>query len=89
MKKREVVKTIISTVASIGIGVIVENAIKVNTPSTIGKITKVFVVVGGIALTGMLSAMADKYIGEQIDEATNTIEAWTNKGTPTEEPVEE
>lgn len=88
MKKREVVKTIISTVASIGIGVIVENAIKVNTPSTIGKITKVFVVVGGIALTGMLSAMADKYIGEQIDEGMNTIDTWT-KGTPPEEPVEE
>lgn len=88
MDKRETVKLVVSTVASIGIGYIVDNAIKATTPSTIGRVGKLLVVVGGLFLSGMLANMAAKHVDDAIDIGFDAVAKVRDGLQPPEEHVE-
>lgn len=87
-KKLETVKTVVSCVASIGIGVIVENTIKANTPSTVGKVVKFLTVIGGLVLSGILCTAAEKYVSNTIDNGAKAIKKLSQEQPPEEETVE-
>jgi hypothetical protein len=63
------VKTVVGVVVSIGVGAIVDNAIKATTPSNTKGLKKLAVWVGGIVLSGMVTEAAIKYGEEKIDSA--------------------
>lgn len=73
MKKLEMIKTGVSLVISIGVGIIVKNVIKATTPKDIKKITKFCVLVGGIALSDVLGQMATKYVEDEIDDTVDKV----------------
>jgi hypothetical protein len=67
------VKKGVKAVASIGIGIIVNNIIKSTTPSTIGIIGKICVFVGGWVIGGVLCDKADKYVDGAIDTTVTNV----------------
>lgn len=67
------IKTGLSVVVSVGVGAIVNNAVKSTTPVTTKGLTKLCVVVGTFVLGSMFSEKATKYTDEKIDEAVNQV----------------
>ena len=68
MKKLEMVKAILKIAVSIGVGTIVGNAIKTTTPDDIKQLSKIAVSLGSLALTGIASDMAIKYVDKEVDD---------------------
>ncbi len=66
-------KGAVSLATSVGIGAIVENAIKTTTPIGIGKTSKFFILVGSLVLTGMISTKVSKYAEDVIDGTVETV----------------
>lgn len=82
------VKGIVGMAASVGIGTIVENAIKATTPESIKTVNKVLVGLGSVVLAGALGDIANKYTDGVIDNTANTLKKFTKKKEP-EEVTEE
>lgn len=70
MNKKNIAKGIVGTVASVGVGAVVGNAIKSTTPVDITTINKVMVGAGAFVLTSLVGDVASKYTGAKIDEIT-------------------
>jgi len=68
-----VVKTAFKFVSTIGVGVIVENAIAMNTPYRLSLVRKGLVSVGTLVLSGMVADQAGKFIDEKYDEFAMTL----------------
>ena len=81
--KKDTVITIVKVagtiVIAIGIGAIVSNVIKVNTPSDVKKITRLCIGVSGLFLTGVLTEMAAKDFGETFDKGKTLAETIIKK----------
>lgn len=75
MKKVEILKNAVGFAASLGVGVIVENAVKATTPVGIGKIGKILVLLGSVVLSSACGDLASKYTDSEID---NGVEALNN-----------
>lgn len=73
-----IVKSIVGLTASIGVGTVVENAVKAVTPVGISKFGKVATVIGSIVLTGMVGIAAEKYTDGQIDKAVEFVHNLNN-----------
>ena len=73
MTKIERVKLVSGLVISIGVGAIVNNAIKCTTPESIRGIKKICVFVGAIALGSMLSDAATTHADKKIDKTVDQI----------------
>lgn len=73
-----IVKSIVGLTASIGVGTVVENAVKAITPVDISKFGKVATVIGSIVLTGMVGIAAEKYTDGQIDKAVEFVHNLNN-----------
>lgn len=73
MKKRDVVKTVAGVVVSTGVSIIVGNAIKGFSPKDANLVVKGLVVVGGFALSGMVSDKASQYVENMIDETADQL----------------
>ena len=69
MKYLEPLKTGASLVVSIGVGAIVGNVVMSTIPVDVHRVTKVCIVAGKWALTGIAASMAGKYTEDKIDEA--------------------
>lgn len=79
MKKLDILKGVTSIVVSIGVGAIVSNVVKATTPEGVKLVTKVCLVVGGAALSGLVGDAVSKYVGDQIDIVANDVQAvWNN-----------
>jgi predicted TIM-barrel enzyme len=64
-------KSIGGLVASVGIGAVTKNIIKVTTPGNTGKIVKICINVGSYFIAGIASAAAANQMGETIDSVVN------------------
>jgi hypothetical protein len=80
MGKVEMVKTAVGVAVSLGVGAIVENAIKATTPKRIGMITKICTVIGAFVLSGIAGDKAVKYTDEKIDTAVSTLKKMADEG---------
>lgn len=83
MKKMEVFKGLVSMIGSIGIGAIVGNLVDATTPRKVKGIGKIIIAFGSLAITGIASKEANKYIEASIDEVVDSVQKLGN------EPVEE
>lgn len=70
-----ILKGAVGMAASVGIGTIVENAIKATTPETIKTMNKVLVGFGSLVLAGALGGIATKYTDEVIDNGVDTFKS--------------
>lgn len=73
MNKLGLVKNAISFVASVGVGVVVKNAVQHTTPDNLDKLTKVGIVVGGFVVGSMIADQASKYAENQVDEVVDGV----------------
>ena len=73
MTKLELVKAAGLIVVNIGVGAIVNNAVKATTPNNTGPVNKVCILIGGLVLTSMISKQTNKYAEEQIDSAVDAF----------------
>lgn len=80
MKKIDILKKVGGIVVSVGVGAIVTNAIKATSPTSMGTIKKVCVIVGGLVLSSMVSDLAVKYAEETIDNTVKEIKKMVTNG---------
>lgn len=73
MDKLGIFKAISSMVVSFGVGTIIENIVKQTTPDNIGKIKKIGIYIGSLALSGMISDKVGKYVEENIQDIVNSV----------------
>lgn len=87
MKKLEMIKAAGEIVVSVGVGLIVGNAIKSTTPNNMGLIKKICIGVGSFILTSMVGDCATKYAEQKFDEAVDQVKEMikTEEGTITVE----
>jgi hypothetical protein len=78
-KKIALAKTIISTVATIGAGVITSTAISNNTPTDIALPKKASVVVGGFVLGVIVKDAVAAKTGEIVDKAVALYDKHSKK----------
>lgn len=74
MKKLEIFKGIAELAVSVGVGMIVGNGVRMTTPADIHVVKKVFVGIGSMALSGMISDKAADYTSKQIDATAERVE---------------
>lgn len=79
MKKKEFVKDVIGFTASIGVGMIVANAVRATTPSTTGPIGLVVIFVGCTALGGLAGYKTADYVDKEFTNIDNMIKETKEK----------
>lgn len=72
------IKATTGLVVSMGAGAIINNAIRATTPEDIKMIRKITIVVGGVAVSGLVADAAVKYSNKTFDDIK---EAFTNATT--------
>lgn len=73
------IKTIIGLTTSIGVGQVVQNIVEATTPDNLSKFKKITTIVGGIAVSTVLSNLASEYAEEQFDSIRNAFNTLTKK----------
>ena len=73
------IKTIISLTTSIGVGQVVQNIVEATTPNNLSKVKKITTIVGGMAVSAVLSNLASEYAEKQLDSIINTFNTLTKK----------
>jgi ABC-type siderophore export system fused ATPase/permease subunit len=73
MNKLEIVKKVAGVVVSIGVGAIVSNAVKANTPESIGTLKKVCMIAGTFVIGSMLSDAAVNYANKAIENIVKEV----------------
>ena len=68
------VKIVGSLAASIGIGAVTKNVIKVTTPANTKAVVKVCINVGGYFIAGLASAAASKQFERKVDNVNKIID---------------
>lgn len=72
---------------SIGVGVIIDNAVKATTPDNLGKVKNCLVWAGSAALTCVASNAIDKQFGEAVDSVVERVKNF-GKRDKVEEEIE-
>lgn len=72
-------KTILGLTTSIGVGQVVQNIVEVTTPDNLSKFKKITTIVGGIAVSAVLSNLASEYAEKQFDSIINAVNTLTKK----------
>lgn len=75
MTKVDVVKAVLGTIASVGVGAIVGNAVVATTPAAIGIVQKIFVGAGSVALTGWAGNVAATQVEKDIDQVVDIVQS--------------
>lgn len=87
MKKKELIKTVGTTIVSVGVGKIIGNAISATTPATpVGLVMKVCMLVGSFALGSLVADKAVEHTEKMVDQ---TIKAFKEMDEPEKELVTE
>ena len=73
------IKTIIGLTTSIGVSQVVQNIVEATTPANLSKVKKITTMVGGIAVTSVLSHLASEYAEEQFDSIRYAFNTLTKK----------
>ena len=80
MKKLDMVKKVGGLIVSVGVGAIVTNIVKSTTPTSVGTIKKVCILVGSFVLSGMISDKAVTYTEQTIDNTVVEIKKMVTDG---------
>lgn len=72
-------KTILGLTTSIGVSQVVQNIVEATTPDNLSKAKKITTIVGGIAVSAVLSNLASEYAEKQFDSIINTFNTLTKK----------
>lgn len=72
------IKSIVGMVAGIGVTQLVNNVVTVTTPTNLTKAKKIATVIGGMALSSVLSKTVTNYTDYQIDSLKKVFDK-TNK----------
>lgn len=72
-------KTILGLTTSIGVGQVVQNIVEVTTPDNLSKFKKITTIVGGIAVSAVLSNLASEYAEKKFDSIINAVNTLTKK----------
>ena len=80
MTKLEIAKKVVGIVVSIGVGAIVSNAVKSNTPDSVGALKKVCIGVGAFVIGSMLSDIAVKHMDQTIDNTVKEVKKMVTNG---------
>ncbi len=75
----KMIKTIIGLTTSIGVGQVVQNIVEATTPDNLSKVKKITTIIGGMAVSAVLSNLASEYAEEQFDSIRNTFNTLTKK----------
>lgn len=75
----KMLKTILGLTTSIGVGQVVQNIVEATTPDNLSKAKKFTTIVGGIAVSAVLSNLASEYAEKQFDSIINTFNTLTKK----------
>lgn len=67
------IKGLTELIVSVGVGTIVENAIKATTPANTALARKIAIGVGSIAMSSLVASKVSHYIVDQINETTEQI----------------
>ena len=78
----ETVKLVGGLASSIGVSAIVSNAVKAYTPAVAGKLMKVCIGVGSMAITGVVCKSTTTYVGTQVDTVAKYMKKITDKKKP-------
>lgn len=68
-----IVKVVAGVAASVGVGAVVGNAVKLGTPESSKLIQKIVIGVGGFVLSSMVADHASNYVEAQIDNAADQL----------------
>jgi len=82
MKKLELIKGGLELLTSIGVGVLAGSAIGLVKPQNLGRIKKIAVGVGGIALSNMAADRTVEYVDEKWDETETSVREFFGKPKP-------
>lgn len=66
--KTQILKSVVTLIASAGVGAVVTNAVKATTPDDLKTIGKIAVMVGTAVAAHAISDVASTYTSNQIDE---------------------
>ncbi len=75
----KMIKTIIGLTTSIGVCQVVQNIVEATTPDNLSKVKKITTIIGGMAVSAVLSNLASEYAEEQFDSIRNTFNTLTKK----------
>lgn len=78
MKKETIVtgvKVIVGIGITIGVTILVKNAVKIIAPQNMNVVKKVCVWMTGVLIAGVVDKVVSDYTNEAIDDITNVIEA--------------
>ena len=73
MMNLDTIKKGLTLVVSIGVSAIINNAIKANTPSTVGILSKICIIVGGVFLSGAVCEKVVDYTEKTIDKTLEDV----------------
>ena len=66
-----ITKNVVGFVASMGVGAVVGNAIKITTPPDLTRLSKFLVKAGTVTFVGISGVAASKYVENTIDEVVD------------------
>lgn len=73
MNKISTIKGVVGFVCGTGASIIIGNAVKIHTPADTGKLAKIFIKAGDLAISSMLADKVSAYVHEQIDEIVASV----------------
>lgn len=85
MTKLEMIKAGAQIVTSIGVGIIVGNAVKMSSPAGRNILKNVCVGVGGMVLSDMVSSKACEHVETKIDAVAEQLKTAVMEATNSEE----
>lgn len=78
MKKIDILKKVVTVIATVGVGAVVGNAVKATTPADLKIQQKIIVGIGAFVIGGMVSEQATKHTEQQFDEIVQNVKETTN-----------
>ena len=89
MNKIDMLKKGAQIVTTIGVGILISNAVKATTPDGVRRITKLCIEVGVFAISGAIAKAACKYTDKSIDELVDLVKGMVKEDTEEEYETDE
>lgn len=77
---RKTIKRVGTIIVYVGVGTIVKNIVDSTTPKSTGKLEKLAIGIGAMALAGALTTRAMNFTEETIDKTADTVENMAENG---------
>jgi hypothetical protein len=77
---RKTVKNVVKVIVYVGVSSIVKNVVDTTTPRTTGKVEKLAIGIGALALAGVITNKALDFTEETVDKTADKVEEMANNG---------